>query len=61
VMKINTETRRIMASAELAKRFETLGMVPDKSLAANEINGYVKSEIAKWGKVIKDAGVKPAD
>jgi tripartite-type tricarboxylate transporter receptor subunit TctC len=61
VMKLNAETRKIMASPELAKRFETLGMIPDKSLAPGEINAYVKAEIAKWGKVINDAGVKPAD
>jgi len=60
-MKLNAETRKIMASPDLAKRYETIGMIPDKDLSPDEINAYVKAEIAKWGKVIKDAGVKPAD
>ena len=44
-----------------SERFETLGMIPDQDRTPDEINAYIKSEIAKWGKVIKDAGVKPAD
>jgi tripartite-type tricarboxylate transporter receptor subunit TctC len=61
IARINAETKKIMASPELKQRFETLGMIPDQDRAPDEINAYIKSEIAKWGKVIKDAGVKPAD
>jgi tripartite-type tricarboxylate transporter receptor subunit TctC len=61
IARINAEAKKIMASPELAKRFETLGMIPDQDRTPDEINAYIKSEIAKWGKVIKDAGVKPAD
>jgi tripartite-type tricarboxylate transporter receptor subunit TctC len=61
IARINAETKKIMASPELAKRFETLGMIPDQDRTPDQINAYIKSEIAKWGKVIKDAGVKPAD
>ena len=61
IMRVNAETKTIMASADLRKRFETLGMLPDKDLTPDEINAYIKSEIDKWAKVIKDAGVKPAD
>ena len=59
--RINAETKKIMASEDLRKRFETIGMLPDKDLGPDEINVYIKAEIAKWGKVIQDAGVKPAD
>ena len=61
VMRINAETRKIMASPDLQKRFETLGMITDEPRAPDQINAYIKSEIAKWAKVIADAGVKPAD
>ena len=61
VLKLNAETKKIMASEDLRKRFETIGMLPDKDLSPDEINAYIKAEIAKWSKVIKDAGVKPAD
>ena len=36
-------------------------MIPDQDRTPDEINAYIKSEIAKWAKVIEDAGVKPAD
>jgi tripartite-type tricarboxylate transporter receptor subunit TctC len=61
ILRINSETQKIMASADLQKRFDTLGMLPDKDLSPDKINAYIKSEIDKWAKVIKDAGVKPAD
>ena len=38
-----------------------LGMIPDQDRTPDAINAYIKSEVAKWAKVIKDAGVKPAD
>jgi tripartite-type tricarboxylate transporter receptor subunit TctC len=61
VMRINAEIKKIVATPDFQKRFEALGMIPDRDRTPDEINGYIKSEIAKWAKVIEDAGVKPAD
>ena len=61
VMKVNAEARKIVASQDYRQRFETLGMIPDKDRTPDEINAYIKAEIVKWAKLIKDAGVKPAD
>ena len=61
VTRINAETKKIVATPDFQQRFETLGMIPDQDRTPDEINAYIKSEIAKWAKVIKDAGVKPAD
>ena len=61
VMKINAETKKIIAAPDFQQRFDTLGMIPDQDRTPDEINAYIKSEIAKWAKVIQDAGVKPAD
>jgi tripartite-type tricarboxylate transporter receptor subunit TctC len=61
VMKINTETKKIIAAPDFQQRFDTLGMIPDQDRTPDEINAYIRSEIAKWAKVIQDAGVKPAD
>src|SRR4029079_6340033 len=58
VLKINAETKKIAATADFQQRFEKLGMIPDKDRTPDEINAYIKSEIAKWAKVIADAGVK---
>jgi tripartite-type tricarboxylate transporter receptor subunit TctC len=61
VARINAETKKIVATKDFQERFDTLGMIPDKDRTPDEINAYIKSEIAKWAKVIQDAGVKPAD
>ena len=61
VMKINAETKKIIAAPDFQQRFDTLGMIPDQDRTPDEINAYIKAEIAKWAKVIADAGVKPAD
>ena len=60
VMKVNAEAKKI-DSKDYRERFDTLGMIPDENRTPDEINAYIKSEIAKWAKVIQDAGVKPAD
>ena len=61
VMRINVETKKIVATKDFQERFDKLGMIPDQDRTPDEINAYIKSEIAKWAKVIQDAGVKPAD
>ena len=61
VMRINAEAKKIVATPDFQQRLESIGMFPDQDRTPDEINAYIKSEIAKWAKVIHDAGVKPAD
>jgi tripartite-type tricarboxylate transporter receptor subunit TctC len=61
IMRINAETKNIVATKDFQERFDKLGMIPDRDRTPDEINGYIKAEIAKWTKVIAAAGVKPAD
>jgi len=57
VLRLNAEVTRLVAQAEVQQRFADLGMTiaggpPDA------LDAYVKSEIGKWAKVIKDADVR---
>jgi tripartite-type tricarboxylate transporter receptor subunit TctC len=61
VMKLNEESKKIVATKDYQERFAKIGMIVDQYRTPDEINAYIKAEIAKWAKVIKDAGVKPAD
>jgi len=61
VARVHAEMKKIIATKDYQQRFETIGMITDKDRTPDEINAYIRSEIAKWGKVIKDAGIKPAD
>jgi tripartite-type tricarboxylate transporter receptor subunit TctC len=56
--KLNAAVTRILHSPEVTKKFATLGLEPvGQDLAATD--AYVKSEIAKWAKVVKAANITP--
>ena len=57
VTKLNAEVVRIIAQSGISDKFVSVGA----ELAAStpeEFGAYIKSEIAKWGKVIRDSGAK---
>lgn len=58
VNKLSTEVARIVQLPEVAQRFtldgaEAVGSTP------KEFAAFLKAEMQKWSKVIKDAGIKP--
>jgi tripartite-type tricarboxylate transporter receptor subunit TctC len=58
--KLNAELRRVVALEETQKRLAGLGMTAAAG-SPEEFDAYIKSEIAKWGKVIRDADIKASD
>ncbi len=56
VNKINAEMKVALASAEFRKTLETLALLPVSSTPA-EMGARVQSELSRWTKVIKDAGI----
>ncbi len=57
VARINTELVKIMQSADAKTRFANLGVEAIHS-TPGEFDAYIRSEITKLAKVIKDAGAK---
>jgi tripartite-type tricarboxylate transporter receptor subunit TctC len=57
VSKLSVETARILKLPEVNKRVSELGAEPVGS-TPEEFSELIKSEIAKWAKVIKDANVE---
>jgi tripartite-type tricarboxylate transporter receptor subunit TctC len=57
VAKLNAEVVRILSQPEVTGRFVTLGAELVSS-SADDFGAYIKSETAKWGKVIRDSGAK---
>jgi tripartite-type tricarboxylate transporter receptor subunit TctC len=56
--KLSVAVTKILHSPEVTKRFATLGLEPvGQDLAATD--AYIKSEIAKWAKVVKAAKIAP--
>src|SRR3984957_13635103 len=58
--KLNAVARKALAEDDTKKRFADLGMTNGSS-SPEELDAYIKSEIAKWSKVIKDANIQPMD
>ena len=57
VNRISSEIAKITRSAAFRERFEPQGIIPVGN-TPEEANTFLRGEVAKWGKVIKDAGVK---
>jgi tripartite-type tricarboxylate transporter receptor subunit TctC len=60
LVKLNGAARKAMASSDTKQRLAELGM-SNGSSTPEEFDAYIKSEIVKWSKVIKDANIPPAD
>lgn len=58
IRKINLETVRIIALADVRTRFDVLGMEPIGS-SPQGFADTVRAEVPKWAKVIRDAGIRP--
>ena len=56
--RLNTELRRILQSADVKERFASLGVETIPGSPA-EFSAFIKTEIAKFAKLISDVGIKP--
>ena len=60
VMRLNAEAKRGMHQPDAGQRLAALGMTIDER-TPHELDAFIRSEIAKWGKVIRDADIKAPD
>jgi tripartite-type tricarboxylate transporter receptor subunit TctC len=58
VQRLNEATNRIIQLADIRERLDAQGLEPVGG-AQPQFADYVKTEIAKWGKVVREARMKP--
>ena len=55
--KLNTEIATMTAAPDVKERLAALGAEPAK-MSPDEFGRYVKAEVARWSKVVKDSGAR---
>lgn len=58
--RLHKESLKVLADTEMRARFTQLGL-ETSGTPGTELAGIIKSDIAKWAKVIKDAGIPAGD
>jgi len=57
VDKLNAEMAKIIQMPDVQAKLETLGAQPIQ-MTPDEFGGWLKTQVANWAKVVKDAGIK---
>ena len=58
VMKLNKEANEILNLPDVKERLAALGSEPTDITTPEQFGDYIRTEIAKWAKVIKASGMK---
>lgn len=56
IMKLNSEFAKVMADPAIKQRLSDIGFEPQTS-TPEQFSAYMKSEIAKWAKVIRESNI----
>jgi tripartite-type tricarboxylate transporter receptor subunit TctC len=57
VAKLNADIDAVLGAADLKERLASLGAEP-MPMASEDFGRYVREDIAKWAKVVKESGAK---
>ncbi len=57
ITRLTAEITRILADPDMRVRLQVLGMEPG-DLGPDQFASHVRSETMRWGKLVRDAGIK---
>lgn len=57
VVRVNAEVMKIVRSPEIVAKFKAMGVNPIAPNTPDQFGAFLKADIARWGKVIKDANI----
>jgi tripartite-type tricarboxylate transporter receptor subunit TctC len=57
INRLNAELGRALANAEFTKLVESLHLVPAVGSTPKELGEWIRSELARWTKVVREAGI----
>ena len=56
--RINADLSNVVNSPDIKNRLVTDGAIPAGEMSADQFGAFIKSEIGKWGKAVRDSGAK---
>jgi tripartite-type tricarboxylate transporter receptor subunit TctC len=56
VNRLHSELKTIAALPEIRQRIDQLGLLPVDSRSVEDLRTFINSEIARWAKIVQDAG-----
>jgi tripartite-type tricarboxylate transporter receptor subunit TctC len=59
VQRMNRETDRILKDQEVAQRLANLGFYTEGAETPEALADFVRAELAKWGRIMKEIGIQP--
>ncbi len=57
VQRLHGELKHILASEEMKEQISKLYLLPMETPSVEEMQSFVKSEIARWAKIVQQAGI----
>jgi tripartite-type tricarboxylate transporter receptor subunit TctC len=57
VDRLNAELTAVLTQPDVKEQILKFGFLPLQNRSVDDLKDYVKSEIARWGKVVRDAGI----
>jgi len=58
VTKLNADLRAVLELPELQDQVSKAGMLPREPGSVEQLQAFVKSEIVRWGDVVRKAGIE---
>jgi tripartite-type tricarboxylate transporter receptor subunit TctC len=57
VQRLHQELKSILATEEMKEQISKLHLLPMETPPVEEMQSFIKSEIARWGKIVQQAGI----
>lgn len=59
VARLNAELRAVLAKPEVRERLNSIGLEVSGTGTPEDFGAFLRNELAKWAKWVKDAGIRP--
>jgi tripartite-type tricarboxylate transporter receptor subunit TctC len=57
VTRVNRDVEAVLAQAEIAQRFQSLGSIAETRMTVPEFDAFMRGERERWAKLVKTLGI----